>query len=58
MEEMSYVFSLAFFFIAAHFHLGLVAASISYFLTAATKLSEKGCSGNKKNVSFVVYLSL
>ena len=58
MEEMSYVFSVTFFFIAAHFHLGLVAASISYFLTAATKLSEKCCSGNKKNVSFVVYLSL
>ena len=27
------------FFTAAHFHLALVAASISYFLTAATKLS-------------------
>ena len=26
-----------FFFTAAHFHLALVAASISYFLTAATK---------------------
>ena len=35
-----------FFFTAAHFHLALVAASISYFLTAATKLS--CCSGNKK----------
>ena len=27
------------FFTAAHFHLALVVASISYFLTAATKLS-------------------
>ena len=35
-----------FFFTAAHFHLALVAASISYFLTAATKLS--CCSCNKK----------
>ena len=44
------------FFTAAHFQLALVAASISYFLPAATKLS--CCSCNKKNVSFVVYLSL
>ena len=34
-----------FVFTAAHFHLALVAGSISYFLTAATKLS---CSSNKK----------
>ena len=45
-----------FFFTAAHFHLALVAASISYFLTAATKLS--CCSCTKKKVFFVVYLSL
>ena len=35
-----------FFFTAAHFHLAMVAAGISYFLTAATKLS--CCSCNKK----------
>ena len=56
MEEMSYVFSFTFFFTAAHFHLALVAASISHFVTAATKFS--CCSSNKKNVSFVFYLSL
>ena len=44
-----------FFFTAAHFHLALVAASIPYFLTATTKFS--CCASNKKNVSFVVYLS-
>ena len=33
MEEMSHVFQ----FTAAHFHLALVAASISHFVTAATK---------------------
>ena len=44
------------FFTAAHFHLPLVAASISYFLTATAKFS--CCSSNKKNVSFVVYLLL
>ena len=35
-----------FFFIVAYFHLALVATSIPYFLTAATKLS--CCSSNKK----------
>ena len=30
MEEMSYVFSFTFFFTAAHFHLALVATSISH----------------------------
>ena len=34
------------FFTAAHFHLALVAASISHFVTAATKFS--CCSSNKK----------
>ena len=42
MEEMSHVFP----FTAAHFHLALVAASISHFVTAATKFS--CCSSNKK----------
>ena len=51
MEEMSYVFSFTFFFTAAHFHLPLVAASISHFVTAATKFS--CCSSNKKIVFFV-----
>ena len=46
IEEMSYVFSFTFFFTAAHFHLALVAASISHFVTAATKFS--CCSSNKK----------
>ena len=46
LEEMSYVFSLTFFFTAAHFHLALVAASNSHFVTAATKFS--CCSSNKK----------
>ena len=35
-----------FSFTAAHFHLPLVAASISHFVTAATKFSS--CSSNKK----------
>ena len=39
MEEMSYEFSFTFFFTDAHFHLALVAASISHFVTAATKFS-------------------
>ena len=42
MEEMSHVFP----FTAAHFHLALVAASISHFVTAATKFS--CCPSNKK----------
>ena len=46
MEEMSYVFSFTFFFTSAHFHLALVAASISHFVTATTTFS--CCSSNKK----------
>ena len=45
IEEM-YVFSLTFFFTAAHFHFALVAASISHFVTAVTKFSR--CSSNRK----------
>ena len=41
-----HVFFVHFFFTAAHFHLALVAASISHFVTAATKFS--CCSSNKK----------
>ena len=52
MEEMSYVFP----FTAAHFHLALVAAPISHFVTAATKFS--CCSSNKKKISFVFELPL
>ena len=37
MDEMSNVFYFTFFFTAAHFPLALVAASISHFVTAATK---------------------
>ena len=52
MEEILYVFSFIFFFFAAvYFHLALVACSISYFLTAATKLS--CCSSNKKMSPFL-----
>ena len=41
-----------FFFTTAHFHLALVAASISHFVAAATKFS--CCSSNKK-ISFVFF---
>ena len=46
------------FFTAAHFHLALVAASVSHFATAATKFSR--CSSNKKMspLLFFFYLSL
>ena len=45
-----------FFFTArTHFHLALVTAIISYFVTTATKFS---CCSSNKNVSFVFYLSL
>ena len=52
---MSYVYLFIFFFTAAHFHLALVAASISHFVTAATKLS--CCSSNKKKC-LLCFLSL
>ena len=45
MVEMSCSSSLL-FFTAAHFHLALVATSISHFVTAVTKFS--CCSSNKK----------
>ena len=54
LEEMSYVFSFTFFH-CPHFHLAL-AASISHFVTAATKFS--CCPSNKKNVSFVFSVAL
>ena len=59
MGEMSYVYLLAFFSLAHMaliFTLHLIAARISYFLTAATKFS--CCSFNKTSVSHVFYLSL
>ena len=40
-EEMSYVFSFTFFSLPFIFHLALVAASVSHFVTAATKFSKK-----------------
>ena len=43
------------FFTTTHFHLALVAASISYFATAATKFS--GCSSNEKKC-LLCFLSL
>ena len=45
-----------FFFTAAHFHLALVAASISHFVTAATKFS--CCSSNKKCILCFLSLAL
>ena len=45
-----------FFFTDAHFHLALVAASISHFVTAARKFS--CCQFRQKNVSFHQLLSL
>ena len=53
---MSYVFSFPIFFTAAHFHLALLVASISHFVTTATKLS--CCCFQQKNVSFVFCLAL
>ena len=44
-----------FFFTAAHFHLALVAASISHFLTASTIFS--CCSSNKKIMSPLFFIS-
>ena len=45
-----------FFFTAAHFHLALVAASISHFVTAATKFL--CCSSNKISLKISVALFL
>ena len=47
---MSHVFQ----FTAAHFHLALVAASISHFVTAATKFS---CCSSNKNMSPLFFIS-
>ena len=44
-----------FFFTVAHFHLALVASSISHFVTAATKFS--CCSSNKKKESLLFFSS-
>ena len=52
MEEMSYVFTLT----AAHFHLSLAAASISHFVTVATKFC--CCSSNKKCILCFLSLAL
>ena len=49
MEQISYVLLSFFFFTATHST--LVPASISHFLTAATKFS--CCCSNKKNVSLL-----
>ena len=51
-QNVSYL--VHFFSTAAHFHLALLAASISHFVTAATKIS--CCSSNKK-MSHLVFLS-
>ena len=42
------------FFTEAHFHLALVAASISHFVTAATKFS---CCSSNKNMSPLFFIS-
>ena len=44
------------FFTAAHFHLALVAASISHFVTAPTKFS--CCSSNKKCILCYIRVEL
>ena len=49
----SFPIQLVFCKIFCHFHLALVAASISHFVTAVTKFS--CCSSNKKNVSFCLF---
>ena len=54
MEEMSYVFSFIFFFTVGYFHLALVAASISHFVTAATKFS---CCSSLKKMSPLFFIS-
>ena len=46
MGEILHTCSCSLFSTAAHFHFALVAASISHFVTAATKFS--CCSSNKK----------
>ena len=50
LEEM-----FTFFFTATHFHLGLVAASISHFITAAIKFS--CCPSNKKKCLLSFFIS-
>ena len=49
-------FLVHFFFSASHFHLGLVAASISHFVTAAAKFS--CCPSNKKMSPLFLSLAL
>ena len=50
----NFLVTLFIFFTAAHFHLTLVAASISHFVTAATKFS---CCSSNKNVSPLIFIS-
>ena len=49
------VFPFTFSFTAAHFHIALVAASISHFVTASTKFS---CCPSDKKMSPLFFLSL
>ena len=51
---MSYVYLFIFFYTAAHFHLALVAASISHFVTTATKFS---CYSSNKKMSPLFFIS-
>ena len=55
LEKMSHAFLFTFFFTAAHFHLALVATSISHVVTAAiTKFS---CRSSNRKVSFGFFIS-
>ena len=47
-------FLVHFFFTAAHFHLALVAASISHFVTVATKFS---CPSSNKKMCPLFFIS-
>ena len=53
MEELLYVFSFTIFTVA-HFNLALVVASISHFVTAATKFS---CCSSNKEMSPLFFIS-
>ena len=54
LEEMSRRVLVHFFFTAAHFHLALLAASISHFVTAATKFS---CRPSNRKMSPLFFIS-
>ena len=53
LEEMSRRVLVHFFFTAAHFHLALLAASISHFVTAATKFSSRPSNRKMSPLFFI-----